>query len=75
MIGKAEAERNRDTPTKRSCWQDVEARRPPPVRELLAGPGGAAPVVVSAADYRGRAATGARDYGGTDPSRPDATDV
>ena len=45
------------------------------VRELLAGPGGAAPVVVSAAEYAARAPARARTVAGRSGGVPTATDV
>ena len=71
MIGEAEAERNRDNPTA-DLLAGVEARARH-LGELLAGPGGAAPVVVSAAEYAD-APQPAPVLWRDDPARPDATD-
>ena len=71
MIGEAEAERNRDNPTA-DLLAGVEARARH-LGELLAGPGAAAPVVVSAADFA-HAPQPAPVLWRDDPARPDATD-
>ena len=72
MIGEAEAERNRDNPTA-ALLAGVEERARH-LRGLLAGPGAAAPVLSSAAEYAD-APQPAPVLWRDDPAAPDSTDV
>ena len=72
MVSEADLERNRDRPTA-DLLAGVEARARH-LRELLAGPGAAAPVVVSAAEYAD-VPQPAPVLWRARPSAPDSTDV